>query len=163
MTIVGPFEATIKKYDGEAVELLFCECHPDEKFKVSMGVGAMPLLEFAHAAQSGLDTSEMEGLAALYSMLQDCIDPADWNKFRTTAKVHKSSTENLMKMATSIWAALSNRPLTSASSSEPGALSQDTGLSSSEPASDTSSINTELASKKPANVRARRKPNGSTS
>lgn len=163
MTLVGPFEATVEKYDGKPIELQLCTCHPKDKFRVAMNVGSMPLLEFAHAANSGLDTSEMEGLAALYSMLQDCIEPADWNKFRTAVKAHKSTQADLLKVATSIWAALSNRPLESASSSENGQPNQDTGSSSNEPVSDSSLTFTEPESKKPASVRPRRKTAGSTS
>lgn len=161
--LVGPFEADVLKYDGEAVTLQFCECHPEETFKVALNIGAMPLLEFAHAAESGLDTARVEGMAALYSMLKDCIDPSDWNHFRQIAKDHKSSEATLMKAATNIWAALSNRPLESASFSEDGPQSPSTGSSSSEPVSDSSSTPTVVGSKKPVHARSRRKVSGSTS
>jgi hypothetical protein len=33
----------------------------------------MPLLRFAHAAKSGLDSADMEGMAAMYDMLRQCL------------------------------------------------------------------------------------------
>lgn len=45
----------------------------DAEFAVSEKVGLMPLLRFAHAAKSGLDSADMEGMAAMYDMLRQCI------------------------------------------------------------------------------------------
>lgn len=43
------------------------------EFAIADKVGLMPLLRFAHAAKSGLDSADMEGMAALYDMLRQCI------------------------------------------------------------------------------------------
>lgn len=149
--IVGPFEATVSEYDGEPVILDFC----GEEFKVAMGVGGMPLMEFAYSAKSGLDTSEMDGLAAMYSMIEDCLEEGEWDRFRATAKKHKSPITQLMKVATSIYAALSNRPLDTGKSSQDGLADQSTGDTSDSDATSLSVTSTELASKKPANKKAK--------
>lgn len=44
------------------------------RFRIADKVGLMPLMKFAAAADTGMDTSDMAGLAAVYSMLKDAID-----------------------------------------------------------------------------------------
>ena len=44
-----------------------------EEFAIADKIGLMPLMRFAHAAKSGLDSADMEGMAAMYDMLRQCI------------------------------------------------------------------------------------------
>jgi hypothetical protein len=44
-----------------------------KEFAIADKIGLMPLMRFAHAAQSGLDSNDMEGMAALYDMLRQSI------------------------------------------------------------------------------------------
>lgn len=44
-----------------------------EEFVIADKIGLMPLMRFAHAAKSGLDSDDMEGMAAMYDMLRQCI------------------------------------------------------------------------------------------
>ena len=44
-----------------------------EEFAIANKIGLMPLMRFAHAAKSGLDSADMEGMAAMYDMLRQCI------------------------------------------------------------------------------------------
>lgn len=44
-----------------------------KEFAIADKIGLMPLMRFAHAAKSGLDSDDMEGLAALYDVLRQCI------------------------------------------------------------------------------------------
>jgi hypothetical protein len=42
-------------------------------FAIATKIGLMPLMRFAHAAKSGLDSDDMEGMAAMYDMLRQAI------------------------------------------------------------------------------------------
>lgn len=44
-----------------------------KEFAIASKIGLMPLMRFAHAAKSGLDSDDMEGMAAMYDMLRQCI------------------------------------------------------------------------------------------
>jgi len=44
-----------------------------EEFAIADKIGLMPLMRFAHAAKSGLDSADLEGMAAMYDMLRQCI------------------------------------------------------------------------------------------
>lgn len=151
MTIVGPFEATVSDYQGEATILQFC----GEEFKVADNVGGMPLLEFAAAAKSGLDSSELDGLAAMFAMIRDTLAEGEWDRFRDVAKKHKAPVSQLMEVCTSIYAALSNRPTQTASDSPSGLSNTKTSPSSDLEPTQSSEISTELASKKPANKKVK--------
>lgn len=43
------------------------------RFAIASKIGLMPLMRFAHASKSGLDSADMEGMAAMYDMLRQCI------------------------------------------------------------------------------------------
>jgi len=43
------------------------------QFAIADKIGLMPLMRFAHAAKSGLDSADLEGMAAMYDMLRQCI------------------------------------------------------------------------------------------
>jgi hypothetical protein len=53
-----------------------------ETYKLDTKVGIWPLMQFARAAESGLDTADARGLAAVHAFLQDVIDPDDWGRFQ---------------------------------------------------------------------------------
>lgn len=102
-----------------------------DEFAIADSVGLMPLMEFAHHANSGLDTSDMGALAAIYEMLQDCIrndaDPTrpenlnsdgslkpnaqtEWDRFRAHAKKTKADAEELMSAVQETVELLTARP-----------------------------------------------------
>lgn len=81
-----------------------------EKFAIADRVGLMPLMEFAYHANSGLDTSDMEALAAIYEMLKDCIRPDEWDRFRAHAKKTKADAETLMPVVQQTVELLTARP-----------------------------------------------------
>lgn len=66
-------------------------------FRLAASVGMMPMLRFAHAAKAGMDSEDMEGMAALYTMIQDCVEPADWSAFVEYATTCKADDEALME------------------------------------------------------------------
>lgn len=91
-----------------------------EEFRVAGEVGAMPLMQFAHAASSGLDTADMEGAAAIHDLLQDILHEEDWPRFCEQAKSNKASAELLLELATELMSALAGRPTRRQSASSAG-------------------------------------------
>lgn len=45
-----------------------------ERYRLASRVGYLPLLKFAHYASIGTDSASMQGMAAMYEMLQACFD-----------------------------------------------------------------------------------------
>lgn len=89
-------------------------------YKVAEKVGLMPLLRFAHAAKQGLDTADMDGLAAVYDMLHDCLDPADWDRFAADMTREKAGADDLLPLVTQAIEVLSARPTGAPSGSSDG-------------------------------------------
>jgi hypothetical protein len=67
-----------------------------EVYRIADKVGLMPMMKFAHASSTQLDTGDMEGLAAIYAMLQDCIHPDDWARFERDAITKKAEADDLL-------------------------------------------------------------------
>jgi len=53
---------------GEHVEFF------GESYRLASKVGYLPLLKFAHYAAIGTDSASMQGMAAMYEMLQSCFE-----------------------------------------------------------------------------------------
>lgn len=93
---------------------------------MSDSIGMMPLLQFAHASSKGLDSADMEGLAALYAMIRDCIDqtrpqkdvdgelvddgPSEWDRFQRHAVDTKAEADDLMAVVQKCIEVISARP-----------------------------------------------------
>lgn len=80
------------------------------EFRIANEVGLLPLMEFAYHANSGMDTSDMGALAAMYEMLRDCIHPEDWPAFRAYATAKKAGAEQLMETVQAATELLTARP-----------------------------------------------------
>jgi hypothetical protein len=83
---------------------------PRRTFRIAKSIGLMPLLRFAHAAKSGLDTDDLEGMAALYTMIADVVDPDDWTAFQEYATMIKAEDEELMEFVSSAMEVIAARP-----------------------------------------------------
>jgi hypothetical protein len=83
---------------------------PRRTFRIAPSIGLMPLLRFAHAAKAGLDTEDMEGMAALYDMIADCVHPDDWSAFMAYATESKAQDEELMEFVGTAMEIISARP-----------------------------------------------------
>ncbi len=90
-----------------------------QMFTMSDKIGLMPLMKFAHSASKGIDSTDMEGLAALYSMVKDCIDDSDpdangnsaeWRRFERHAIEQKAEADDLMKCVQKVIEVLAARP-----------------------------------------------------
>jgi len=105
-----------------------------QSYRIADKIGLMPLLRFAHAAKKGMDADDMEGLAAVYDMLRDCIDPSDWDRFERDATASKAEAEDLLGVVTQAIQVLTARPTSRPSDSSAGpstTSASSTGSSSS--------------------------------
>lgn len=91
-----------------------------ESYLISDRIGLMPLLKFAHAAASGLDSDTMQGMAAQYAMIRDCIDPQDWPRFEYDAIDKKAGPGELDKVTADVIEMLTARPTQPPSDSSAG-------------------------------------------
>lgn len=91
-----------------------------EKFRVAEKLGAMPLLQYANAAREGLDSDSMEGLAAMYAMIRDCIADDEWKRFERHATSTRADQAELLNVVTDVVAILTARPTVPPGDSSPG-------------------------------------------
>jgi hypothetical protein len=111
------------------------------RFRMAASIGLMPLLRFAHLSRKGLDSADMEGLAAMYAMIRDCIDtepsvryetdartgeektihgPSEWDRFEDWATESKASDTDLFGMVNRVIEVISARPTEHRSESSTG-------------------------------------------
>jgi hypothetical protein len=104
-------------------------------FRLADNIGMMPLLAFANAQKEGLDSEDMDGMAAMYSLIRDTIDqtreqakdadgkpafdsvgepiwagPSDWQRFEKHAIAEKADGEELMDFIGKAMGKISARP-----------------------------------------------------
>lgn len=97
-----------------------------ELFTLPAHISFMPMLLFAKAAKSGLNTGDMDGLAALYDMIHGCLEPEDSERFDRVALDKRASDAELMDVVTRIMEAINARPTgpPSGSTSQESRISQ---------------------------------------
>lgn len=101
-------------------------------FGIADRVGLLPLAEFAYHANSGMDTSDMGAMAAIYEMLKDCIRPEEWPAFLRYGKSIKAEVEDLMDVVNQTTELLTARPTGQGSDfSQPSTQPLATGMESS--------------------------------
>lgn len=61
-------EGAVEMDDENSIEFL------DKRFRLAERIGLMPMLAFAAASKKGLDSADMDGLAAMFALIRDCID-----------------------------------------------------------------------------------------
>jgi len=108
-----------------------------EHYRIADKVGLMPLMRFAYAARKGTDADDMEGLAAIYDMLRDCLDPADWIRFQDDATAKKADGDQLVAVVSQTIEVLTARPTEPPSDSSPGRSSTSTRSTGSSSSLDT--------------------------
>ena len=91
-----------------------------EQFKTAESVGLMALMRFAHVAKGGADSNDLAGLAAMYELLEQCIDAEEWDRFQATAMRTKAKGDELMGVVGKVMEALSARPTGRPSGSSAG-------------------------------------------
>lgn len=100
--------------DGDFVEFM------GEKFKMGERIGLMPLLKFAHVSSKGVNAGDMEGLAAMYALIRDCIAADQWERFEQTAIEKQAEDTDLLDVVAKTIEALSARPTQRRSGSSSG-------------------------------------------
>lgn len=116
MGSLGSFEVAARKAEGaEADTFMFC----GETFTVADKVGIIPLGRFAKAAQAGVDTAEMEGLAAMIDMLGSVVVDEDRERFLELASRKHADADDLMPIVQAVIEAQGN-PTESPSASSDG-------------------------------------------
>lgn len=112
-----------------------------KKFLVAPKMGAMAYMRFAHIADQGVEVEDLETLAAIYDVLEQAIDPADWGSFQAHARSTRADIEDLIKLVQQAVAVMSARPTrrpTDSSSGPSGTAPSSSVVSSSVVSSDLS-------------------------
>jgi hypothetical protein len=113
--------------DGDYVAFL------GEKFRLAERVSMMPMLAYANASNQGLDSDDMKGLAAMYSLIRSVVhrpplidehgnrrtdpetgerlyDESEWQRFSRLAEDELADGEDLMGFVGDAMELLSARP-----------------------------------------------------
>lgn len=100
-----------------------------ESFEVAEKVGLMPLMRFAAAAKRGAETESMDGLVAMYELIEQCVAPQDWERFQQHCIAQHADEDDLLeKFVPKAIEVISGRPTERPSDSSAG--SPVTGTSS---------------------------------
>lgn len=92
-----------------------------ETYKISDTVGLWPMMQFARAAETGIDLGDWRALAAMHALLESCIAKEDWGRFQEQMISTKEADLNaLLDLATSVIEKLSARPTPQPSESSNG-------------------------------------------
>lgn len=91
-----------------------------ESFEVAEKIGLMPLMRFAHLARAGVDADDMEGLDAMYSLLQQCLTDDAWRRFEDAATRSRAGGDELMAVVKDAIEVMTARPTGQPSDSSAG-------------------------------------------
>ena len=83
-----------------------------ETFRTADEVAFMAELQFAHVAKAGIDAGDLDGLAAMYELLEQCLHAEDWQRFKKTALRTKASGDDLLAFVGEVGRALRGQPAT---------------------------------------------------
>jgi hypothetical protein len=81
-----------------------------ETFRMADSIGVMPLMRFAKVAKAGADSNNMDGLVAMYDLLEQCIEPSEWVRFQEHADKTRADGEQLMAVVGEVFASVAERP-----------------------------------------------------
>ncbi len=91
-----------------------------EKFAIAERIGLMPLMRFAKVAKSGVDSDDLDGLAAMYDLIQQCVSEEDWVRFEDHADKMRADGDQLMGFVQRVVTELAERPTQRPSDSSDG-------------------------------------------
>ena len=89
-------------------------------FRLAEKIGMMPLLTFAKLAEQGANTEDMEALAAMYDLIQQCVHEDDWPRFKMHATKIRAGDTEFMEFVKVSMQAMAKRPTTRSSDSSVG-------------------------------------------
>jgi hypothetical protein len=107
-----------------------------QRFRLAERIGLMPMLAFANASKQGLDSDDMDGLAAMYALIRDVVDqtrvqktdpgtgepladeagepewegPSQWQLFEKHAIDTQADGDDLMEFVSAAMAVVASRP-----------------------------------------------------
>lgn len=111
-----------------------------ETFRVADQIGAMPLMRFAKVARTGVDANRMEALVAQYDLIEQCFDPADWERFQAHAEKVRASGDQLMEVVKQVFAVVAARPTGPRSGSSGGPRTTEPSSTGDSSSPDTASL-----------------------
>jgi hypothetical protein len=91
-----------------------------ERFRMAERVGLMPMMRFAKVAKAGVDSDDLDGLAAMYDLLEQCIADDEWARFQAHADKSRADGDELMTVVKKVFEVLSERPTRRPSDSSVG-------------------------------------------
>lgn len=94
-----------------------------QEFTLAEKVSNLALMRFAKVASRGVDADDMEGLAALYDVLHQCIDPAEWRAFEAHADDVRAQGDDLLELLQEVLPRIADRPTGRPSDSSGGPVS----------------------------------------
>lgn len=109
-------------------------------FKVADKFGLMPLIRFGYLSKKGLDTDDQDGLAAMYDVIRQAIDPAEWEAFMDHAADTHADTDELMAVVARAIEVISGRPSVRPSDSSAGPHSTATSSSADSSSAESSGL-----------------------
>lgn len=127
--VQGSIEGAVELDDTNSITFL------DKRFRLAERIGLMPMLAFAAASKRGLDSADMEGLAAMYALIRDCLDQtrtqavdgdgkpvseedgspryegsSEWMKFEQHCYAEQATAEELMEFIGKAMSVVAARP-----------------------------------------------------
>ena len=106
-----------------------------ETLRLADSIALMALMRFAKIAQSGADSDDMDGLVAMYDLLEQVIDPEDWSRFEFLATKHRDQQDALLQVIQDGITKIAARPTvlpSDSSGGQPSISGSSTGDSSSQ-------------------------------
>ena len=92
-----------------------------QRYKIADTVGIWPMMQFARAAEAGIDLSDWRALGAMHALLETCIAKEDWGRFQEQMiSTKEGDLSAMLDCATSIIEKLSARPTQPPSQSSNG-------------------------------------------
>jgi hypothetical protein len=91
-----------------------------ERFQIAEQVSTLALMRFAKVASAGVDANDMDGLAAMYDLLEQCIDPTQWHAFQAHADRKRAQADDLLELVREVMPRIAARPTGRPSDSSDG-------------------------------------------
>lgn len=98
-------------------------------YAVADKLGLMPLIKFAYVANKGTEGSDMEGMAAMYTLLRSVIEDEQWPAFEEHATEARATDDDLMEAVQQAIGVMTARPTSRPSDSSDGPSSTETSSS----------------------------------
>lgn len=91
-----------------------------EDYEIAEKIGLMPLMRFAKVARGGVDSGDIEALAVMLDLLEQCVAPHEWQRFQDAADKNRADGDELFAVITKVFEVLSERPTSRPTDSSAG-------------------------------------------